>query len=96
MTSYNYINGIKSSENPILCKTIIRDEFGFKGVLMSDFGNDSVHVKELMAEHDLKMHFGDPRSVEAALADGSLSRESVRKCVKRILEMISKTAGKRI
>jgi hypothetical protein len=42
------------------------------------------------------MHFGDPRSVEAALADGSLSRESVRKCVKRILEMISKTAGKRI
>ena len=96
MTSYNYINGIKSSENPILCKTIIRDEFGFKGVLMSDFGNDSVHVKELMAEHDLKMHFGDPRSVEAALADGSLSRESVRKCVKRILEMISKTAGTRI
>jgi beta-glucosidase len=96
MTSYNYINGIKSSEDPVLCKTIMRDEFGFKGVLMSDFGNDSVHVKELAAEHDLKMHFGDPRSVEAALADGSLSKESVRKCVKRILEMISKTAGKRM
>jgi hypothetical protein len=42
------------------------------------------------------MHFGDPRSVEAALENGSLSRESVRKCVKRILEMIAKTAGKRM
>ena len=96
MTSYNYINGIKSSEDSVLCKDIMRDEFGFKGVLMSDFGNDSVHVKELAVEHDLKMHYGDPRSVEAALADGSLPRENVRNCVKRVLTMISNTAGKRI
>ncbi len=96
MTSYNFINGIKVCEDPVICKTIMRDEFGFKGVLITDYANDSIHVKELAAEHDLKMHFGDPRSVNAALEDGSLSKESVRKCVKRILELIWKTAGKRM
>lgn len=96
MTSYNFINGIKVCEDPMICKTIMRDEFNYKGLLMTDYGNDSVHVRELAAEHDLKMHFGDPRSVNAALEDGSLSRESVRTCVKRVLELIWKTAGKKM
>ncbi len=96
MTSYNHINGIKVCEDPMICETILRDEFGFEGMLITDYGNDSVHVKELRAGHDLKMSFGDPKSVEAAMADGTLPREKVKRSVKYILEMIAKTAGTRL
>ncbi|MBQ9746495.1 MAG: glycoside hydrolase family 3 C-terminal domain-containing protein, partial [Clostridia bacterium] len=91
MTSYNHINGIKVSENPIFVETVLREEFGFKGLVMSDFSNDSDHVRELAATQDLKMHFGDPRTVCKHLAEGTLSRETVRACVKRVLELIMKT-----
>ncbi len=96
MTSYNHINGIKVCEDPVICEDILRRELGFTGTLITDYGNDSVHVKELSAGHDLKMHFGDPKSVEAAMGDGTLAREKVKRSVKYILEMIARTAGKRM
>ncbi len=96
MTSYNHINGIKVCEDPVICETVIREELGFTGMLITDYGNDSVHVKELAAGHDLKMSFGDPKSVENAIADGTLSREKVKHSVKKILELVARTAGKRI
>lgn len=92
MTSYNHINGTKVCEDPVICRGIMRQDFGYLGVLMTDFSNDSIHVKELRAGHDLKMHFGDTRSVIHALEDGSLPRETVRKSVKRILEMLVLTS----
>jgi hypothetical protein len=58
---------------------------------MSDFSNDSDHVRELAATQDLKMNYGDPRSVCKAMAEGKLSRETVRKCVGRVLTAIIKT-----
>lgn len=92
MTSYNHINGIKVCEDPVICRGVMREDFGYLGVLMTDFSNDSVHVKELAAGHDLKMSFGDTRSVTRALDDGSLPRETVCKSVKRILEMLVLTS----
>ncbi|MBO5006791.1 MAG: glycoside hydrolase family 3 C-terminal domain-containing protein [Clostridia bacterium] len=94
MTSYNHINGIKVSENPIFCNEILRKEFGFEGLIMSDFSNDSIHVKELAATQDLKMNFGDPKSVCEALANGTLSRQTVRDCIKRVLNLIMLTTVK--
>ncbi len=96
MTSYNFISGVKVPEDPRLCETVLREEFGFKGTLITDYGNDSVHVKELAAGHDLKMSFGDPKSVEAAMADGTLTREKVMASAIRVLELIAATAGKRV
>ena len=91
MTSYNHINGIKVSENPLFVEQIMRNEYGFDGLVMSDFSNDSDHVRELAATQDLKMNFGDPRTVCKYLKEGKLSRETVRACVKRVLELIIKT-----
>ncbi len=91
MTSYNHINGIKVSENPIFTVDVMRGDFGYDGMLMSDFSNDSVHSKELLAKHDLKMHFGDPRTVVKDMNEGTLPRENVRGCVKKVLEFIMKT-----
>lgn len=96
MTSYNFINGIKVCENPVFCRDVIRNDFGYDGVLMSDFGNDSLHVKEIAAGHDLKMPVGDVKSILSALSDGTLSRENVRLSAKRVLSLIEKTVGKMI
>jgi beta-glucosidase len=91
MTSYNHINGIKVSENPLFTVDILRGDFNFDGMLMSDFSNDSVHTKELLAKHDLKMNYGDPRTVVKDMKEGTLPRENVRACVKKVLEFIIKT-----
>lgn len=94
MTSYNLINGVKVCEDPHYCQGVIRNDFGYEGVLMSDFGNDSVHLKEVTVGHDLKMPFGEPLIIAAALEDGSLDKETVKACAKRVLELIMNTAVK--
>ncbi len=96
MTSYNFINGIKVCEDPQYCIGVIRNDYGYTGCLMSDFGNDSAHIKELAASHDLKMPFGDVKGVAAALEDGTLDRDGVRICAKRVLELIMRTVVKNI
>lgn len=93
MTSYNFINGEKVPESRLLCTDVLRGEFGFEGVLVTDWGNDSDHVRELAAGHDLKMSFGAPDKVAQAMADGRLSRRRVEEAVGRILTLIMKTAG---
>lgn len=94
MTSYNFINGIKVCEDPTLCRDILHGEFGFCGVLMTDYGNDSLHIKELAASHDLKMSRGDVESVVAAIESGALSRTLVEESAMRVLEMIKNTVCK--
>ena len=96
MTSYNFINGKKVPEDSIFCENIIRDEFGFAGVLVTDWENNSVHVRELAAGHDLKMASGNAPAVAEAIKDGTLSRERVEKSACRILEFIKETAAKNI
>lgn len=90
MTSYNYVNGIKVPENPVFCVDILRKELGFKGVEITDWGNDSVHQKELLAGHDLKMSYGNPKAVEEALQSGMLSRERAEESALRILSLLAK------
>lgn len=88
MTSYNIINGIAASEQIELLQGILRDEWGFDGMLTSDWENGKPHVKEVIAGNDVKMDKGEPVKLMEALADGSLKREELAICVKRILEMI--------
>lgn len=96
MTSYNFINGKKVPEDSVFCDNIIRDEFGFEGVLVTDWENNSVHVRELAAGHDLKMASGNAPSVAEAIRNGTLSRERVEQSACRVLEFIKKTAAKNI
>ena len=88
MTSYNIINGISASENAELIQGILRGEWGFEGMLTSDWENGKEHVKEVIAGNDIKMDKGEPDKLMEALKDGSLKREELAVCVKRILEMI--------
>ena len=93
MSSYNHVNNVKVSETRVLITDIPRDEWGWTGMFMTDWDNGADHIKELLAGHDIKMSTGDIEGITAALDSGSLSRETVKICAKRVLDMIMKTGA---
>ena len=88
MTSYNIINGTRASENRDLLTGILREEWGFDGMVTSDWWNYARHEKEVLAGNDLKMPVGKPERLLAALKDGELAREDLLACAKRVLTLI--------
>lgn len=88
MTSYNIINGVRASENAELLTGILRNEWGFDGMVTSDWRNKSAHELEVKAGNDIKMPVGTPEKLLDALNAKTLKREELCVCVKRILEMI--------
>ena len=91
MSSYNHVNNIKVSETRTLITDIPRDEWGWTGMFMTDWDNEADHISELRAGHDIKMSTGDIEGITAALDNGSLSRDLVKICAERVLNMIMKT-----
>ncbi len=90
MSSYNLINGQHTSESYELLTGILRDEWGFKGMVVTDWGVKNDPVKEVKAGNDMKMHCGYPEDLKAAYDKGNLTRADLEICVKRILEMFTK------
>ncbi|MBQ4603176.1 MAG: glycoside hydrolase family 3 C-terminal domain-containing protein [Clostridia bacterium] len=90
MSSYNRINGQHTSESYELLTGILRDEWGFKGMVVTDWGVKNDPVKEVKAGNDMKMHCGYPEDLKAAYDKGELTRADLELCVKRILEMFTK------
>lgn len=90
MSSYNIINGHRASENRDLLEYILRDEWGFKGMVSTDWWTYGEHYKEVKAGNDLKMATGYPERLLAALEAGVLTREEMEICVKRILNVLLK------
>jgi beta-glucosidase len=92
MTSYNLVNGVHSANNYDLCTQVLRKEWGFKGIVMTDWtttsaGGGSTAWKCITAGNDLIMP-GSPEDVESitnALMYGSLPVEDLRACVRRLL-----------
>lgn len=92
MSSYNLINGQHTSESYELLTGILRNEWGFKGMVVTDWGVKNDPVKEVKAGNDMKMHCGYPEDLQAGLDDGRITRADLELCVKRILEMFTKLA----
>lgn len=90
MSSYNLINGQHTSESYELLTGILRNEWGFKGMVTTDWGVKNDPVKEVKAGNDMKMHCGYPEDLKAAYDEGNLTRADLELCVKRILEMFLK------
>ena len=91
MCSYNRINGVYASENPWLLTEVLRNEWGFEGYVMSDWGAVSDRVAGLAAGLDLEMPasggFNDRKIVEAVRA-GKLDEAVVDQAVERILNIV--------
>lgn len=95
MTSYNLINGIHSANNYDLCTKAARCEFGFKGVIMTDWCTTEVDDRCtasgcMRAGNDLVMpgQFSDQENIRLALADGTLSEQQLRDCVTRLVRIV--------
>ena len=88
MSSYNVVNGRRASESRELLTDILRDEWGYTGLVMSDWWTRGEHYKELLAGNDLKMANGYPERVEEAMKLGAVSRSDLETCARRVLELI--------
>ena len=91
MTSYNLINGTETSENADLLTNILRNEWGYTGAVMTDWGNNSVDALEVKAGNNIKMPSGDPTGILNAVTDGYLTRDDLVTNAKYILNLLMKT-----
>ncbi len=88
MSSYNIVNGHRASENSDLLTGILRDEWGFDGMVTSDWWTLGEHYKEVAAGNDMKMATGFPDRLLQAVEKGVLTREDMEKAAKNILRLI--------
>ena len=93
MSSYNLINGVYASESRDLQTTILRDEWGFKGTVMTDWFGGKNAPAQMHAGNDLLMP-GYPKQmtdIVEAVQNGTLAEADIDTNVKRVLELILKS-----
>ena len=93
MSSYNKINGTFTQQSRDLLTTILRDEWGFRGIVMTDWGSKDGTVAAVNAGNDL-MEPGMEKEIERIIAgvkDGSISQEQLDLNVRRMLDYIVRT-----
>lgn len=93
MCSYNRINGVYASENHKLLTEILRDEWGFEGYVMSDWGAVNDRVKGIEAGLDLEMPSSNginDKEIVKAVQEGKLDEKVLDKTVERILNITFK------
>ena len=92
MTSYNLVNGLRTNESEYLQRKVLRGEFGFDGVIMSDWGAVVDRTKAVKGGCDLEMP-GNPDRVEElynAVVNGEVDESIVDESVERILKLVDK------
>lgn len=93
MSSYNKINGVYTSESYDLLTTILRKEWGYQGMVVTDWFGGRDAVGQVQAGNDLLMpgKIRQQDSIRQALKTGKLSMADVDRNVRRVLELILKT-----
>lgn len=90
MTSYNLINARRTCECSELIDGILRQEWGFEGMVTTDWGGPCEQVNCVIAGNDIRMPTGFPDALTQALGTGRIQRSHLEACAKRILQMILK------
>ena len=93
MTSYNYINGTYTSESKDLVETILRDEWGFEGTVMTDWFGGKDGATQMWAGNDMlqpgkKEQFD---SIVAGVKSGKLAEADLDRSVRRTLNLVEKS-----
>lgn len=96
MSSYNRINGVYANENPHLLQEILRDEWGFDGFVVSDWGASNDHTEGVRAGSHLEMPTtggdSDLELVEA-VKSSKISQELLDRRVDELLDVILSVTG---
>lgn len=93
MCSYNKVNGTYASENKWLLNDVLRNEWGFEGTVVSDWGATAGIVDGIKAGLNLEMPYSGPvnaKRICKAVEQGELTTEELDKCVQGIVEMYLK------
>ena len=100
MSSYNLINGLHTANAYDLLTEVLRNEWHFQGLVMTDWVTTSdvggsVAWKCIKAGNDLIMPGlpSDQESIEAALSDGRLTEEDIRTCAARVVSIVLRSNG---
>jgi beta-glucosidase len=93
MCAYNRVNGVHASEHQELLTDILRDEWGYEGIVISDWGAVHDPVSALKAGLDLEMPGPQDHRAQLiieAVRDGSLDEALLDRSVERILELVAR------
>ena len=96
MCAYNAVNGVFSSQNHWLLTEVLRDEWGYDGMVVSDWGAVVDRVEGLRAGLDLEMPGPAPRNdkrIVQAVRNGSLDEAILDTAVARILTLVSRASA---
>ena len=94
MTSYNEVNGEYANENSHLLLDILRGEWGYDGMVVTDWGGSNNHVKGIKCRSNLEMPnpgLDSARQVIAAIENGTLTKAELDLCVDDLLDAILET-----
>lgn len=98
MSAYNKVNGTYASENRVLLSRILREEWGFDGAVISDWGAVNDRVESIAAGLDLQMpEDGADRVAETvtAIQRGRLPEEHLDRAARAVLTLIARAAERR-
>ncbi len=97
MSSYNLINGVHAANSRDLCTVVAREEWGFQGVIMSDWNttvpeDGSIPWKCAATGNDIIMpgNCDDDENIRQAYAQGELTEKEIRECAGRIIALVKK------
>lgn len=93
MSAYNRVNGVYCSENETLLTSILKEEWGHEGIVVSDWGAVNEAVASVAAGMELEMpsNYGlSQHKIAAAVQSGELSEEVLNQSVERLLNVIFK------
>lgn len=97
MSSYNLLNGVHAANSRDLCTVLAREEWGFQGVIMSDWNttvpaDGSIPWKCAAAGNDIIMpgNIRDDENIRQAYMSGELTEETIRECAGRIIALVDK------
>lgn len=94
MSSYNKINGIYANEHPHLLKKVLREEWGYEGIVVTDWGGNNSRIEALKVGNELEMpgNAGDTnRDIINAINEGKLEEKYLDEAVDRLLTTIFET-----
>ena len=90
MTAYNLLNGDYTSEKYDLLTGILRKEWGYTGIVVTDWDDKAEHYRGILGGNNVRMPHGSPKRLQMALKEGLLTRQDLINNVVPVLNWLMK------